>query len=278
MISGYGYYGDKLSLIDLKSQSSTLLQNFYLNAAIGKVPGAETFYKLGESTQIPSSTFIILSNLTTVARPSNFPAVAQQMQVVSTSANDTAAGTGAQQVTIDYLTETTSIFGFKRFSEIVTLNGLGAVNTVATGISRIERFRVSRIGATGVSQGDISLQSVGGATTFELIPVGENINRTCVHFVPNGYMSIVTDILVGATTAAGVRFSFTSTPSDVAGNVVRNGLEEISLSGSGIAKLLNTPFFMKNDQNRRLSFAVTVRGKASNQQGSGSFIAIDIPL
>lgn len=278
MISDCGYYGDKLSLIDLKSQSSTLLQNFYLNAVIGKVPGAEIFYKLGESTQIPSSTFIILSNLTSAARPSNFPAVSQQMQVVSTSANDTAAGTGAQQVIIDYLTEPASIFGFKRFSETVTLNGIGVVNTIATNIHRIERFRVSRTGDTGVSQGSINLQSVGGATIFELIPAGENINRTAVHFVPNGYMSIVTDILIGTTTAAGVRFSFTNVPTDSAGNTVRNGLEEISLASGGIGKSLNTPFFMKNDQNKRLSFAFTVRGKAANQQGSASFIAIDIPL
>jgi hypothetical protein len=200
------------------------------------------------------------------------------MQVVSTSANDTSAGTGAQQVTIDYLTDPASPTLFTRFSEIVTLNGVAAVNTVATDISRIEHIRVSRVGTAGVAQGNISLQSVGGATTFELIPAGENINRTCVHFVPNGYMSVITDIMVGTTTVAGVRFSFTDTPVDPSGNVVRNGLEEISLSSSGIAKILKTPYFMTNPTNKRLSFAIAVRGQAANQQGSGSFLAIDIPL
>lgn len=251
---------------------------FFTAASLGNIPGAQTFSILGSSTVIPSSTFILLSNLTSSTRVSNFPVAAQQMQVVSTSANDAAAGTGAQQVEIDYLTDPASPTLFTRFKEIVTLNGITPVNTVSTGISRIEHMRVSRIGGTGVAQGSISLQSVGGATTFELIPAGENINRTCVHFVPNGYMSIVTDILVGTTTAAGVRFSFTDTPQDTVGNIVRNGLEEISLSESGIAKSLNTPFFMSNPNNKRLSFAVTVRGQAANQQGSGSFLAIDIPL
>lgn len=246
-------------------------------AALMQIPGVQVFSAVGTNSVIPSSTFIILSNLTSAARVSNFPPSPQQMQVVSTSANDTAAGTGAQQVTIDYLTDPTSIYKFTRFSEIVTLNGLGAVLTNATNISRIEHMRVSRVGTGAVAAGDISLQSVGGATTFELIPAGENINKTAVHFVPNGYQSIVTDIMFGSTTASGVRFSITDTPQDPSGNVVRNGLEEITLH-SGVTKALRTPFFMTNPNNKRLSFAVTVRGLAANQQGSGSFLAIDIPL
>lgn len=247
-------------------------------AALQHIAGVETYSILGSSVVIPSSTFMLLSNMTSATRVSNFPPVAQQMQVVSTSANDTAAGTGAQQVEINYLTDPASPSLFTRFKEIVTLNGVGAVNTVATGISRIEHIRVSRVGTAGVAAGDISLQSVGGATTFEMIPAGENINRTCVHFVPNGYMSIVTDLLVGTTTEAGVRFSFTDTPQDVAGNIVRNGLEEIALTSGGITRASRTPFFMSNSVNKRMSFAVAVRGLASSQQGSGSFLAIDIPL
>lgn len=247
-------------------------------AALQMLPGAQIFSTIGSSIVIPSSTFMLLSNLTSSIRVSNFPTVAQQMQVVSTSANDTGAGTGVQQVEIDYLTDPASATLFTRFTEIVTLNGVTPVNTAATGISRIEHMRASRVGSASVAQGDISLQSVGGATTFELMPAGENINRTCVHFVPNGYMCVVTDILVGTTTAAGVRFSFTDVLSDPVGNIVRVGLEEISLSGSGIGKSIRTPFFMSNPNNKRLSFAITVRGQASNQQGSGSFNAIDIPL
>lgn len=260
------------------SGSSVNTTDYPINAALRAIPGIETFYKLGASMTIPSSTFILLSNLTSATRVSNFPPISQQMQIVSTNVNDTAAGTGAQQVTIDYLTEPSSIFGFRRFSEEVLLNGVAPVNTIATNINRIERFRVSRVGSGAVAAGDINLQSVGGATIFELIPTGENINRTAVHFVPNMYMSIVTDILFGTTTAGGVRFSFTDTPLNIAGNAVRNGLEEVTLTSSGIGKAINTPFYMKNDQNKRLSFAITVRGLAATQQGSGSLIAIDIPL
>lgn len=265
-------------IIDRVARRIGVTTEYPLSAVLGLIPGAVAFYKVGSSLVIPSTTFMILSNLTSATRVSNFPTVAQQMQVVSSSASDTAAGTGAQQVTIDYLTEPASPAGFARFSETVTLNGVAAVLTVANNISRIERFRVSRTGTGSVAAGDISLQSVGGATTFELINAGENINRTCVHFVPNGYLSIITDIFTGTTTAGGVRFAITTVESDALGNLVRIGQNEIGLSSGGAITALNTPLFMKNDSNRRLSFAITVRGLAANQAGQGSFTAIDIPL
>jgi len=256
-----------------------ILPNEFNNlAALRAIPGAEVFFARGSNSVIPSTTFIILSNITSGALMSPFPAVAQQMQVVSTSASDTAVGTGAQQVTIEYLTEPSSVFGFKRFKETVTLNGIAPVNTLATNISRIERFFVSRTGVGIVAAGNISLQSVGGASTFEQISTGENISRTAVHFVPNGFQSIITDFSVGTTTAAGVRFVLTTVESDSAGNLVRIGQKEVGFSNGVVSDIMNTPVFMTNPNNRRLSFAIAVRGQAANQSGQGSFVAIDIPL
>lgn len=252
--------------------------DFQTLAAMGKITGAQVWDKIGSSEVIPTTTFMILSNVTSASFISNFPPVPQQLQLVSSSANDAAAGTGAQQVTIEYLTDPGSATKFTRFSEIVTLNGTTPVNTVATNISRIERVHVSRVGSTSVSQGNILLQSVGGATTFEKIVAGENVSRTAVHFVPNGYMCIITDLMFGSITAGGVRFAFTTVEMDLAGNIVRIGQQEIALPAGGSTIPYRTPIFLKNNQNKRISFAVTVRGIASNQQGSASFSAIDIPI
>lgn len=252
--------------------------DFQTLAAMGKITGAQVWDKIGASDIIPTSSFMILSNVTSSLFISNFPPTPQQLRVVSTSANDASAGTGAQQVTIDYLTDPASPTLFTRFSEIVTLNGTTPVNTVATNISRIERVRVSRVGSTSVAQGDISIQSVGGATTFEKIVAGENVSRTAVHFVPNGYISIITDLLFGTTTSGGTRFAFTTVEQDPSGNLVRIGELENALSGSTSTIPFKTPIVLKNNSNKRLSFAVTVRGIASNQQGSASFIAIDVPI
>lgn len=263
-------------MVDISKSDKNI--EFYINSASGLIPGAQVFFARGFNDVIPNTTFMILSTLTSASRISPFPPAAQQMQVVSTSVNDTAAGTGAQQVTIEYLTEPTSVYGFKRFSETVTLNGLVPVNTIVTNISRIERLRVSRVGAWSVALGDISLQSVGGATTFEIINAGENVSRTAVHFVPNGYQSIVTGFSVGCGTLAGIRFVLSTVETDSAGNLVRVGQKEMSVSSGSTNAQMNTPVFMSNPNNKRLSFAIAVRGLAANQEGSGSFVAIDLPL
>jgi hypothetical protein len=252
--------------------------DFQTLAAMGKITGAQVWNKIGSSVVIPTATFMILSNVTSASFISNFPPVPQQLQVVSSSASDASAGTGAQQVIIDYLTDPASATKFTRFSETITMNGVTPVLTAATNISRIERVRVSRPGTGSVAAGNISIQSVGGATTFELIASGENITRTAVHFVPNGYMSIITDLLFGSNTIGGVRFAFTTVELDAAGDAVRIGQEETTLASSGGTIPFRTPIFLKNDQNKRISFAVTVRGVASSQDGSASFAAIDLPI
>lgn len=252
--------------------------DFQTLAALGRVTGAQVWNKLGSSEAISPTTFMILSNVTSATFISNFPPTPQQLQVVSSSANDATAGTGAQQVTIDYLTDPSSPSLFTRFSTTVTLNGTTPVTTTPTNISRIERVRVSRTGSTAVAQGNILIQSVGGATTFEKIAAGENISRTAVHFVPDGYMCIITDLLFGATTLGGVRFAFTTVELNAAGDAVRIGQNEIAIASGGDSHPYRTPIFLTNNQNRRISFAVVVRGLASNQQGSASFVAIDIPI
>ena len=62
------------------------------------------------------------------------------MKLASTSANDTAAGTGIRKVRIHYLDA-----DHVPHEEVVTLNGLTAVNTVATDIYRINRLHADEV-------------------------------------------------------------------------------------------------------------------------------------
>lgn len=260
------------------SNSFLLPNQFYALASLRTIPGVQEFHKVGFNDIIPSTSFILLSNVTSAASLINFPASPMQMQVVSTSINDTAAGTGAQQVLIDYLTSPASASGFKRFTEIVTTNGVTPVLTVATNIYRIERFRVSRAGATLTSQGDISLQTVGGATTFEKIQAKSNVNRTLIHFIPNGFQSIITDAMVGTTTAGGVRFIIEAPEDDGSGNIVHFGSKEVGFANGSFQRSFNTPIRATNPNNKEMFFAIVVTGFAANQAASGSMGCIDILL
>ena len=197
--------------------------------SLGLITGSSSGSKVGSNTSIPASTFILLSNVTSAASPVNFPAAPQQMQIVSSSASDTAAGTGAQQVKLTYLRSPTSPAGFTVNTEFILTNGLTPVLTVNTDIYRVEKLEVSRAGAGLFAAGNVSLQSVGGATTFERIDAGQNINRTCIHFVPKGFKSTLFSVMIGASTAAGVIFIVEQSFPYQGNNIVTHGVNQLEL-------------------------------------------------
>ena len=131
-----------------------------------------------------------------------------QRSLISSSANDSSAGTGARQVRITYLDQT----GAGPFTETVTLNGTTAVNTVNTNICFIERMDVVSVGSGGFNAGTISLYTGTGATgtvigTIGLGAVvsGQGDNQTfwAHHYVPTGTSVTGYAVYVGIIAAAG---------------------------------------------------------------------------
>ncbi len=90
-----------------------------------------------------------------------FPTVAQQMAISSSSANDTLAGTGIQKIIIHYLDNL-----YQEQTEILSLNGITPVNTVATNILRINAMHSYQEGTGGSAAGNISLKNTAGTVTY----------------------------------------------------------------------------------------------------------------
>lgn len=130
-----------------------------------------------------------------------FPAVAQQMEVVSTSASDTLAGSGVQKIEIHWLDE-----NYNEFDEEISLNGATPVLTVATNILRINGMHSIQVGAGGVAAGDIIIRPVGGGSSFGIIPAGLNQLIQAVYTVPLAKRYFITNWSVGAGNAAGGRY------------------------------------------------------------------------
>lgn len=130
-----------------------------------------------------------------------FPVAAQQMRVVSTSAADASAGTGVQKVVIDYL-DTNYNIG----QEVVTLNGVTPVNTVATNILRINGFHSSQVGTGGVAAGNISLTNTAGTVTYGYIVLGENLAMQAVFTIPAGMVGYANHWQASSGSAAGGHF------------------------------------------------------------------------
>lgn len=118
----------------------------------------------------------------------------------STSANDTAAGTGARTVTINYLTA-----AFVLKSETIALNGTTAVNTVATDIAYIESIVVASVGSGGGNAGTVQVWTglAGAGSVWGSIAVGDNQTFWAHHYVPAGMTCFVAQMAGGATVVGG---------------------------------------------------------------------------
>ena len=128
-----------------------------------------------------------------------------QRQIVSASASDAAAGTGARTVKITYLDQN----GAGPFTEIVTLNGTTAVNTTATNICYIEQMEVVTAGSGGANAGIITIRTLA-AVTIGTIAAGDNQTFWCHHYVPAGKVCNITGISSGhngTTVGSGALFT-----------------------------------------------------------------------
>lgn len=132
-----------------------------------------------------------------------------QRSISSTSVNDTSAGTGAIKVKICYLTA-----NFEGpYEEVVTLNGLTAVNTVATNICFIEKMEVLDVGSLGGNDGTIRIHTAlaGGGSVFASIAAGDNRTFYSHHYIPNGKTMHLMSLNASAITT-GYRIDGTKTP------------------------------------------------------------------
>ena len=143
-----------------------------------------------------------------------------QRSVVSTSASDTAAGTGARTVKLTYL----DVTGIGPSTETVTMNGTTAVNTVTTTFCFSERMDILTVGTALAAVGIINLKAAtaGGGATIWSIGAGDTQTFGCHHYVPINKTCYVTDINAnhnGTTVGSGAVFVLRALPSTTANAV-----------------------------------------------------------
>lgn len=130
------------------------------------------------------------------------PAGGIQMRVVSTSANDTAAGTGSRQIELHYLDA-----NYAEHDEHIILNGTTPVSTVATNIFRVLGCHSIAVGSGGVAAGNISIQNTAGTVTYGYISAGVNTMLQAIFTVPAGKKMYIFGWDGGSGTAAGGRWT-----------------------------------------------------------------------
>jgi hypothetical protein len=173
---------------------------------------------IGRISNLNANTFSPVRQTTYVEQTTN-----GQRSIVSTSASDTALGTGARTVIITYYDQTCT----GPFTETVTLNGLTAVNTVATNICFIERIQVLSVGSNGSNVGTLNLYTGLNATgtIFAAVGVGaiatglgDNQTLYAHHYVNAGSnikgYAVTTGIIAAAGGGASVTVLRARNPTD----------------------------------------------------------------
>lgn len=111
----------------------------------------------------------------------------EPLEILSTSANDAAAGTGVRTVLVTYI----DAAGAMVEATSVSLNGTTPVAVPFTA-KAIQFMETGTAGSGGIAAGDIVLRRVSGAVPVERITTGGNKSMSGRFMVPKGWAAFVT--------------------------------------------------------------------------------------
>jgi len=183
---------------------------FLAAASLGKVPGVRRIVFSGYNSDVDIATAPedIFPALESTLIP--VPASAESWEVVSSSANDTAAGTGARTLSI-----TTLNGSFAEVTQTVTLNGTTPVALTGAHLTTNAAI-VLTAGSGGVNAGLLTIRVTGGGAARAYISPGDGVLNQCKYTVPAGFLLELHSAVMGITTTGGaesVRFVFVTTNS-----------------------------------------------------------------
>lgn len=182
--------------------TKSLPAKFLIEVAKGHVPGHSIVHKFGKGTV--GTTLVPITNSLVYQTPTT----AIALEFVSSDANDTAAGTGAREITIQGLNSDWEVF-----TQTIATNGLTPV-PLPTNMTRLFRWFVSGSGtyatATANSHvGTLTIRVASAGATWSTIgilprPVGQS--QIACYTVPEGFRAFVYthEIRVDSTKSADI--------------------------------------------------------------------------
>ena len=162
-------------------------EDYLIDVSRGLVSGAQPFSGYGKKTTVGADSGVLWPNGTYTFPP----AAGVQMSLVSTSASDASAGTGIRTISIQYLDASLATQ-----TEVVTLNGVTPVNTVATNIRFIQCMSMVTFGSGKAAAGSIT--ATNGGTTYSYIATGDVRCTSSVRMVPAGKKLFVSSMVAGS--------------------------------------------------------------------------------
>jgi hypothetical protein len=136
-----------------------------------------------------------------------FPTVTGQMEISSSSSDDSADGVGVRTVTAVYLKS-----DYTQSNVTFTTNG---TNWVPSGESHADMWRINSLvavtsGTTGKAVGNITLRQVVGTSVHGYIGIGKTLSRQGFYTCPLGKVVYITGITLSAAGLKYIAFTIRS--------------------------------------------------------------------
>jgi len=158
---------------------TTQNKDYYLEVSKGNIAGTSKVNKFGHNPAVTDGDDVWGGG----GVYDFYPTTAQSMEILSTSANDTNAGTGAWTVIVYGLDS-----NWEEINETVTMNGTTPVALANTYI-RMFRGVVLTAGTVETNVGDISVEIVGSATQAIFIGALDGQTQHAIYTTPAGKTS-----------------------------------------------------------------------------------------
>lgn len=193
-------------------------QDFRVAALIGKVQGVSQAVIAARAANIQTIEPPLTVGAGNVLQL--FAAANESWEIVSSSANDAAAGTGARTALIQYLDD-----AYTQQQALVTLNGATPV-AIAANCFRHQSTQVVSAGSGRFNAGTLTIRVAGAGATRALVSIGHSSSRQGSFTVPADHSLYIqsTDYTVGRATGPGVLATIAAYLYDPAG-VRRLGLD-----------------------------------------------------
>lgn len=170
-------------------QKGQFSPDFFSAAGAGMIAGVSVNGAVGHATGLGTGTMYDLYENAAAVPLYPYLAAASLLQISSTSANDTAAGTGARSVFITGLD-----LNYNPISETLVTNGVSNVVTVNSYLRVNNAFVTSSGTFATTNLGDITLQKSGGGNILGIIRANVGRLGSAVFTVPNGFTTILNSL------------------------------------------------------------------------------------
>lgn len=173
----------------LLALSVTPVRDFFLDAARGKVTGMVFTDVVGKNPDVDIAT--VPEDIWFPGGLYVFPTASQTLEVLSSSASDTAAGTGARTATIVGLD-----INYDPITANVTLNGVTPV-VISGAWFRVNDFFIVTVGTGESNIGTVTLRIAGGGNTLSQIGPLTGQAAQAIYSVRRGWTAFRTFAAIG---------------------------------------------------------------------------------